>query len=122
MSLYGYTPLLLVVIVVIALLGMPLMLASSAHHEMDCTFMSGHMALCAMNVLQHIQHWQAAFAAILVELLLVAALAGIAMRQWEAVTLPERDFARIRIQNRVPARPTLLQELFSRGILHSKGF
>lgn len=117
-----FTPLLLTIVVIVAVLGLPLLLASPVHHDMGCPFMSGQMAICAASVLQHIKHWQVAFAATLAELLLVAALALFALRQWELAALPERTFERIRARSRIPDRPTLLQELFSRGILNPKGF
>jgi hypothetical protein len=76
--------------------------------------------ICATTVLEHLKHWQTAFSTILAELLLVAALALFFARQWELAALPERIFAGIRVRNRAPDRPTLLQELFSRGILNRK--
>lgn len=120
MSLRAYVPFLLVIIVIVAVLGMPLFLASPMHHEMGCPFMSGQAAICATNILGHIQHWQTAFATILAEIFAIAALAFIALYQWRMIVLPERSFARIRIRSRTPARPTLLQELFSGGILNRK--
>ncbi|MSU73549.1 hypothetical protein EXS56_00210 [Candidatus Kaiserbacteria bacterium] len=119
-SLRAYTPLLLVIIVIVALLGMPLLLASPMHHEMGCPFVSGETAFCATSILEHITHWQTAFATVLAEMLAVAALALVALYQRRVVVLPGRSFARIRIRSRTPLRPTLLQELFSRGILNRK--
>ncbi len=120
MSLQAYTPLLLVIIVIVALLGMPLFLASPMHHEMGCPFTSGQVAICATNFLEHITHWQTAFATVLGEILLIAALALVALYQWRVIVLPELNFARVRARRRTPARPTLLQELFARGILNRK--
>ena len=120
MSLQAYTPLLLVIIVIVALLGMPLLLASPMHHEMGCPFTSGEAIFCATNFLQHITHWQTAFAIVLGEILVIAALALVALYQWRTIVLPGRRFARIRMRSRTPMRPTLLQELFSRGILNRK--
>ena len=120
MSIGAYTPLLLVIVLVVAVLGMPLLLASPTHHEIGCPFLSGQAALCASNVLEHVRHWQTAFAAIFAEMLSIAALTLLVALQWGGGALPERSFARIRMRARVPARPTLLQELFSQGILNRK--
>lgn len=120
MSIQAYTPLLLVIILIVALLGMPLLFAGPMHHEMGCPFVSGEAAFCATNFLQHITHWQTAFAVVLGELLVIAGLALAVLYQWRVLMLPERSFARIRMRGRTPERPTLLQELFSRGILNRK--
>lgn len=120
MSLRTYAPLILVIVVIVALLGMPLMLSSPLHHEMGCPFVPGQVALCATNIFEHITHWQTAFAMILAEILAVVALVLVALYQWRLVAPPEPGFARIRMRRRVPERPTLLQELFSQGILNRK--
>ncbi len=120
MSLQTYAPLLLVVVIIVALLGMPLLLASPVHHEIGCPFVSGETAFCATNFLEHITHWQTAFAVVLGEILVIAALVLAASHQWRLAALPERGFARIRVRRRTPERPTLLQELFSQGILNRK--
>ncbi|OGG72747.1 hypothetical protein A3A38_03750 [Candidatus Kaiserbacteria bacterium RIFCSPLOWO2_01_FULL_53_17] len=122
MNLRAYTPLILGIIVIVAVLGMPLMLASPVHQEMGCPFAMGQTTICSMSIFEHVAHWRIAFAAIFAELLVVAALALIAVRQWELVALPEPGFVRIRLRSRAPARPTLFQELFSRGIVHPKVF
>lgn len=75
-----------------------------------------------MGVLEHVTHWQIAFAAIFAELLVVAAFALVAFQQWELAALPERSHVRIRIRSRAPYRPTLFQELFAQGVIHSKAF
>lgn len=120
MSLQAYTPIFLVIIVIVVVLGMPFMLANPMHHEMGCPFMSGQTAMCTASVLEHMRHWQTAFATILAELLLIATFALVAMYQWPIAGLPERSFARMRTRIRIPERPTLLQELFSNGILNRK--
>ncbi len=117
-----FTPLLLVIVVVVAVLGMPLVLMGPMHQEMGCPWGMGQTAICATSVLAHIQHWQAVFSIILVELLAVAALTIFAFRHWQLSVLPNRSFQRIRYRNSTPNRPTLLQELFAQGILHPKSF
>ena len=113
MGFHAYTPLFLVILVIVAVFGMPLMLASPMHHDTGCPFMSGQAAICVASILEHIQHWQIAFATILGEILLIAALALVAAWQWKTHDPPQRSFARIWMRSRAPDRPTLLQELFS---------
>ena len=121
MNFSGYIPLLLVIVVVVALLGMPLIIASPMHHEMGCPFMSEQAALCVTSILEHIKHWQTAFAAVLFEIFTLCALALFLQRPLLGMLLaPER--IRWRAHTDSPARPTLLQELFSRGILNPKVF
>lgn len=108
------------IVIMMAVLGMPLMLSNPMHHEMGCPFMSGQAAFCATSLLEHIKHWQMAFGTILTELLLAAVLALIVLREWRAAGLREPSIARVRMRSREPDRPTLLQELFSQGILNRK--
>lgn len=120
-NLRAYTALLLVVVAFVVLLGMPLMLASPMHHEMSCPFMPGQAAMCRATILEHLKHWQSAFATILAELLLITAFACVAL--WQRYRAPpERRFEKMRIRSRVPDRPAFLQELFSNGILNPKVF
>ncbi len=119
MNVRTYTPLLLAIVVIVAVLGMPVLLASPMHQEIGCPFMSGQTAICTSTVLEHLRHWQTAFATILAELLLIAALALAVMRQWR-LSLPEKRCERIRPRSRTPDRPTLLQELFSQGLLNRR--
>lgn len=120
MDLRAYTPFLIGLVVLVAVLRMPLMLATPMHHEIGCPFAMGQAALCATSVLEHVRHWQIAFASILAQLLVIAALALITLREWQRLVLPDRSFARVRLRPRAPDRPTLFQELFSRGILNRK--
>ena len=120
MNLRAYTPFLLGIVVIVAVLGMPLMLMTTMHHEMGCPFAMGQATICATSILEHLQHWQIVFASILAELLLIAAFALIVLRQWELAVMPEPGLVRIRLRSHAPDRPTLLQELFSRGILNRK--
>jgi len=112
--------LLLGAVVIMAVLGMPLVLAGPMHHEMGCPFSMGQEALCTTSILEHLQHWQVAFASVLAEILLIAAFALVAVWHWKLTALPERSFARMRTRSRAPDRQTLFQELFSRGILNRK--
>ena len=84
--------------------------------------MLGQTALCTTNTLEHLKHWQVAFAGIFAETLALAALALIFVRQWGLSVLQDRSFERIRIRSRAPHPPTLTQKLFSRGILNPRVF
>ena len=119
MDLRTYTPFILGIIVIMAVLGMPLMLASPIHHEMGCPF-TGMQSICSMSSLEYVKHWQIAFASILVEILVIAALADAVFRRWQLIALPEPYHVRLRNYAHIPARPTLFQELYSRGVLNRK--
>lgn len=121
MNLRAYMPLVLSIIIIVAVLGMPLMLASPMDHDMGCPFMTGEMALCATSILLHIQHWQTAFATILVEILVLCALALFFRRPFLA-TLFDTGQIRCYVRKHTPLRPNLLQELFAQGILNPKIF
>ena len=116
----AYTPLFLAIVVMAAVFGMPLLLSGPMNHEMGCPFDQGEAAMCAMSVLEHMKYWQLAFASIVLELLAVAALTFIAYGKWKGIAPRTPGFGRILAHSHVPARPTLFQELFSRGILNRK--
>ncbi|MBI2611064.1 hypothetical protein HYW60_03990 [Candidatus Kaiserbacteria bacterium] len=119
MELRAYALLALTLFVLVALFG-AFALMGPMHTEMGCPFMLGQTALCASSILEHLNHWQIAFSSILAELLVLAALALAFSRVWDLHSLPERSFERIRLRRRTPERPTLMQELFSGGILHRR--
>mgnify|MGYP001567940350 CR=1 FL=1 len=94
----------------------------------NCPFMSGQVAACKMDILEHIATWQSMFTGILshtgstLMLMLVAALALAFL--WAHLRWPptNRVFASTRLLVRreyVPPAPSL-QELFSSGILNPK--
>ncbi len=88
-------------------------------HDMGCPFASGESTVCA-SPFTHMQHWQSSFTSILVELLTLVAVVLVFFARPD----PHRDnglqHQRFRLQKRIPERPTLLQELFSQGILNRK--
>ena len=122
MELRAYTPFLLAIVVIVAVLGMPLLLLAPVEHRMGCPFTDGSTAMCTMVALEHLTRWQATFAMILVELLMIAAFALFAIQRFELMAPFKPSFARIRLRARAPTRPTLLQEIFSSGILNPKSF
>lgn len=116
----AYTPLLLGLIVMAAVFGLPLMLSSPMHHEMGCPFTPAQAAICATSVLEHVKHWQVAFASIFINLLVIASLAFVAARQWNFAHEALQNSAWAKVRDHVPDRPTLLQELYADGILNRK--
>jgi len=115
----AYTVPILVVFILVAVFGVPLMFGSPMLHGPICPFSSGQPVVCVASILEHMNHWQWAFAAVLFEILALCALALFFRRPLLAVIT---DTSRVpwRIQKHIPDRPTLFQELFARGILNRK--
>ena len=97
------------VYVLIALFGVAFLAPMGS--EMACPFAAG-----CMSAVEYLSHWQGAFAAVLAE---VIGLCLFALTFFILGSPPIARFYRYR-PARTPVRPTLLQELFSRGILHRK--
>ncbi len=94
----------------------------------NCPFMTGQAVVCNMNPLEHIAAWQSMFTSTLAQngsmfiLLFLAALALVWTRSlWPP---PEKalgsTFRILHREEHLP--PSLLQELFSSGILNPKVF
>lgn len=83
-------------------------------HQMTCPFAAG-----CMTMTEHLAHWQSAFAAVLAELLVLASVLLVFFSN-VALDSDTLHYSRYKYARRVPLRPPLLQELFSRGILHRK--
>ena len=100
----------------VALVGLGLFMPSSNHgeHETGCLFGSGDTVLCAIP-LAHMEHWQSAVMMILIEIVLVATFLIFEF----LFSLPTKDSQRERYRC-AQIRPSLLQELFSDGILNPK--
>lgn len=109
----------LVFLVLISLSASVLALSTTAHEHMGCPFAPGTVSVCDAAFLDHWQHWQLAFAAIILEFLL---LAGIALASccWMPGDIPQTGFAVVRIRKRLHDRLTLFQELVRKGILNRK--
>ncbi len=88
-------------------------------HEMGCPFAPGESAMCAAPF-AHLQHWQSSFTTILAELLVLVALILIFFTRPDPQRDKDPQYQRFRLRQRVPLRPSLFQELFSRGILNRK--
>ena len=110
-------PLILVAFVLVALFGLSIF-ASSMHDDMGCPFTPGATVLCDA-VLAHLSHWQNALTFVVTELALFGAI--LLVRLGKFTLFDARHVrARTNLKQALPRRPTLLQELFSGGILHPK--
>ncbi len=102
--------------IVMAVFG--LYLPQHMGHEMGCQFAPHESALCSTPFM-HLQHWQSAFTAVLGGfLILIAVILFVVWAKPLANRSPQ--YERLRLRHRTPKRPTLFQELFSRGILNRK--
>lgn len=96
----------------VMLFGMPITAMQMSDH-MDCPFADG-----CMTTLEHVQHWQSAFAAAFAEFVVVI---GIVLFFVFQVAAPEILHAAVRHKKRRDPLPVpLMVRLFSRGILHRK--
>ena len=119
MNLRGYTVLILIVFCVAGVFGLYLPTMSHAGHEAGCIFAPGGIAICAAG-LTHMEHWQSAFAAAIVELLILFTLVIVFFRSYDLFDPDVGRFASTLRLRRVPIRPPILQELYSAGILNRK--
>jgi len=118
MNLRTLASIVLVAFVVLAGFGLYMPTMSHEGHEMGCPFAPGGTAICAAP-LAHLEHWQSAFATILAEVLVLAA-ALIFLGSPFPVPKIDPQYERYRLRARILVRPSLLQELFSGGILNPK--
>ena len=88
-------------------------------HDAHCPFVQVESSLCA-TVLDHIDHWQVAFAAVLVALLICTLVGTAVLHALPLFLTPKRVRFREDPESRAPDRPTLYQELFARGILNPR--
>jgi hypothetical protein len=104
--------------VLLAVFGLYIPTAQHGGHE-RCPFNPVAAAECVLP-LTHLGHWQSSVIGIVAELVVLVGAALILILGF--VRTPKRDahFERYRARERMPIRPTLLQELFSRGILNRK--
>lgn len=100
----------------------------SADMDMSgCPFMS-EVAICDMTALDHLAGWQSAFSNIItpgVIVLVLVLLAATALPYWTLfIPPPKFSQSRLRVISRALRTPvpTVLQYLFSQGILHPKLF
>jgi hypothetical protein len=109
---------LLAVTILVAMGSVLYVLTGPMHHEIGCPFMPAAEAICNAPV-EHLSHWQSSFSAIVWDVLLLfgAAVFFIAFN-FNPVVL---EHERIRYKTRAYFfRPSLYEELFSKGILNRK--
>lgn len=119
MSTRLFASVLLAVFIVAAIFGVYVMVLHPMQEGMNCPYMPGGTALCALSSIAHLTLWQSSFAATLVASL--AMLVFLVFARLEFPYLKERQRYRWRVRS-TPLPPTLFQELFSSGILNPKIF
>jgi choline-glycine betaine transporter len=107
---------LLVIFLFVSVFGMYAMFAHTGH-DVDCPFMPSAIS-CATSLVGHINHWQTAFASML-EILLLAIVVLVRPRVLFAF-VPQTERYRLDFRSTQGERPTLYQELYSRGIHNRK--
>lgn len=118
MNLRTFTSIVLVAFIMLAGFGLYVPTMNHDGHEMGCPFAPGGTAICAAP-LAHLEHWQSAFVTILAETLVLAA-ALIFLGAPFPIPKIDPQYERYRLRARIPVRPPMFQELFSRGILNPK--
>jgi hypothetical protein len=101
-----------------ALFGIYGMVSLSHSEHGSCPFSPSQHSLC-VTPLEHLGHWQAVFTAVFAEIGVLFALVALFFT-YTALTVDALKSTSWRYREKVPLRPTLLQELLSRGILHRK--
>lgn len=118
MNLHAYALPVLVAFLFVSAFGMYVML-DPVHSDMGCVSPSEHAVLCSITF-AYLKDWRFVVTEIFAEMLVLVALAVTIPRQG---ILPSRSvvaFASVRLFRRISRRPTLFQELYSRGILNRK--
>jgi hypothetical protein len=104
--------------VLLAVFGLYLPTMEHMGHE-SCPFAPGEASACVAP-LAHLEHWQSSFTGILAEAFVLIGVALVLVLGFALTPKTDAQFERYRLQERIPIRPTLFQELFSRGILNRK--
>ncbi len=112
-----YTSIVLTAFIVAAVFGLYIVILAPMEHA-GCPFSASASACIAP--LEHLTHWQSSFAAIAAELVALFALALAVLSSVNLLDASTKQYGVYRQRERIPKRPTLLQELFSQGILHRK--
>ena len=108
----------IMLLIVVSIFGLYIPFSGLMGHDMGCPFSFGSTSLCGAP-LAHLSHWQFAFFAIILELLVVGVIAIVF-----TIFYPDAAGAsRVKLRSShilASPRPTLFQELFSRGILNRR--
>jgi uncharacterized membrane protein len=110
------TAIVLLVFIVVGLFGLRSLLSHSDHHS-NCPLQGATTVLCESTTIEHIGIWQAMFVAVLI-VLVVSVGVHLFFKRLDVPSSTER--VRLRNTDFYNPRPTLLQELFSDGILNRK--
>jgi len=111
------TSIILGAFIIAAVFGLYLTIVSPMGHA-GCPFSVG--ASACMAPLEHLTHWQSSFVAIAAELVLIFTLVLVVVGSFGLLSADVWQYRLFKQRERIPKRPTLLQELFSQGILHRK--
>lgn len=95
-----------------------LVLLSHADHHSGCP-LAAQAVLCESTIIEHFSIWQSMLASVVAALVLLLGF-SLFVTVHGLVPLPAHERLRIRLVACVSRRPTLLQELFSQGILNRK--
>ena len=104
--------------VLLAVFGLYFPTMEHRGHE-GCPFAPGAAAVCVAP-LAHLEHWQSSFTGILAEIFVLVGAALLLVFGFVLTSKIDAQFKRYRLRERIPIRPALFQELFSRGILNRK--
>lgn len=104
--------------VIAALFGVYGMVSLGHGAHGGCPVSPSEHTLCA-SPLEHLSHWQVVFTAVFGQILALFALVAVFVGLITSAQDVSGQYS-WRRYTRTPLRPTLLQELFSQGILHRK--
>jgi hypothetical protein len=113
------TGIILIVFMAMAVFGLYFPMIPMGGHDSGCPFAVGGTSLCAQPF-AHIEHWQSNTLTILTEIFILVSLLFVAWLFGNYPPLDALERQRYRMPLRSPPRPTLLQELFSQGILNRR--
>lgn len=99
----------------VTLFGLPMLLSHDGHHT-GCPLGAVGEVMCESTIIEHFSIWSSMFASMFASFALLIGFVGISVR----LHIPAYEHIRLRQRKRTPARPTLFQELYSRGILNRK--
>ena len=115
---FSYLFALALLLVIVA--GPAVLLTSMDAPGSDCFFMPHKEVVCDMSTLEHIEHWQSTFTSTIVKSLIALGLAIVTVLVLWKYIRPRQSYRFAHYH--APPKPTLFQELFSRGLLNSKAY
>lgn len=104
----------------VALFGLSATTAAAHHHGEHCPLTGAEPSLC-VTVLDHIEHWHTIFAVVLSTLVVFGVLLLASRILWlSQVSIRKRRQVARPMRWHQTQRPSLLQELFSQGLLNPR--